>query len=120
MLGELGSCEHGAVRLVEGAPRRILPAELSMMNSEAFEDSIPNQTTPQKIRAPRGKLRSPRGGSRSVQAVKGKSSRLSLRSPGNAKPDIDARTRRNTVKAIRRRSVTPNVKERPAPQHSEN
>jgi hypothetical protein len=39
--------------------------------------------------------------------------------PGNAKPDIDVRIRWIIVIAIRRRSVTSIVIERPAPQHPE-
>ena len=52
--------------------------------------------------------------------VKGKSSRLSSRSPGNAKPDADVRIRRINEIAKRRRSVTPKVVERAAPQHPGN
>ena len=53
-------------------------------------------------------------------ADKGKSLRFSLRSPGNAKPEIDERKRRNIVTAIRRRSVPSKAIERGAPQHPGN
>ena len=51
---------------------------------------------------------------------KGKSPRLSSRSPGNAKPAIDARIRRTNEMATRRRSATSIVTERAAPQHPGN
>jgi len=53
-------------------------------------------------------------------ADKGKSSRFSFPSPGNAKPAIDDRIRRNTAKAIRRRSAPSKAIERGAPQHPGN
>ena len=53
-------------------------------------------------------------------ADKGKSSRFSFPSPGNAKPDKDVRTRRNKVKAIRRRSEPSIETERAAPKHPGN
>ena len=73
----------------------------------------------QKI-APSGERCSPDGCPYSIQADKGKSSRFSLRSPGNAKPEIDDRNRRITVKAIRRRSEPTIVIERAATQHPGN
>ena len=53
-------------------------------------------------------------------ADKGKSSRFSFRSPGNAKPAKDERIRRIIEIAIRRRSVPSTEIERAAPQHPEN
>ena len=47
--------------------------------------------TTKKVRAPSIERCSPDGCPYSIQTVKGQSSRLSLRSPGNAKPDKDAR-----------------------------
>lgn len=54
-------------------------------------DRFTNPTEPPKNRAPSGERCSPDGCPYSIQTVKGQSSRLSLRSPGNAKPDKDAR-----------------------------
>ena len=52
--------------------------------------------------------------------VKGKSSRLSSRSPGNAKPVADVRNRRIKATANRRRSAPSKAAERAAPQHPGN
>ena len=83
-------------------------------------DRFTNPTEPPKNRAPSGERCSPDGCPYSIQTDKGKSSRFSFRSPGNAKPDTDVRIRRIKVIAIRRRSEPSIVTERAAPQHPGN